>query len=160
MLPNLNQPNRMKKLLFILTLLAMVVFPNVAPAQEPSERCHLSDGVGLVAREDRQGREGEEAGIAALPSEQGATLAPGDLRIPNACRRIFQRSKSVASHHRKSRVSARRLVFAFGCSSDFSEASRQNRLEGIRSVTFSEEGCHLYGGRLSPLRREVVTLSE
>jgi hypothetical protein len=71
----------MKKLLFILALLAMVVLPNVAPAHETSGRRHLSDGVALVALEDQSGRGGEGAGIAALPSEQGATLASRELRF-------------------------------------------------------------------------------
>ena len=58
----------------------MVVLPNEAPAQETSERWHLSDGVGLVTLEDRQGRGGEEAGMEALSAEQEATLASGNLR--------------------------------------------------------------------------------
>ena len=154
MLPNLNQPNRMKKILFILALLAMVVLPKVAPAQKPSERRQLSDGVALVALEDRPGRGGDgtvtDCGIA---SGTGGNFGIGGSTLPkNALsERTFQllkvpiqRTKSAASHDRKSRVGARRLVFAFGCPSDFSEASMQNRVDGIRS-------CHLFRVKLSPL---------
>ena len=153
MLTNLNQPNRMKKLLFILALLAMVVLPNVAPAHEPGEHRHFSDGVALVSLEERPSRGGEGTGIAALPAEKEATLASGDLRcgqqMPPPARKFqllkdpIQRTKSVASHDRKSRVSTRRLVFAVDCPPDFSEASRQNKVDGICGVTLTERSCHL-----------------
>ena len=78
MLPNLRRPNRMKKIPFILTLLAMVVLPNVALAQEPSERCHFSDGAALGTLEERPCRGGDGTGIEALSAEKESTWASGD----------------------------------------------------------------------------------
>jgi hypothetical protein len=105
MLTNLNQPNRMKKILFILALLAMVVLPNVAPAHEPGERRHLSDGVGLVTLEDRPDRGGN--GDCGIASGTGGSFGIGGSTLPKNAppartfqrlRAPIQRPKSAASY--------------------------------------------------------------
>jgi len=138
-----------------------VVFPNVAPAHEPGEHRHFSNGVALVALEDGPGRGGEGTGIAALPAEQGVSLAPGDLRCQQMRFWNGQFNSSKPRFNAPSPLPAiteslgsvpvgwclpldALLVF-------LTHPGKIGPME-FAVVTSSERNCHLYRGRLSPFQ--------
>ena len=167
MLASLNQHNRMKKLLFILALLAMVVLPNVAPAHEPGEHRQLSDGVDLVALEGRAGGDGEGMGVAELPAKKEATLASGDLRFQmhprhgdfNSLKPRFNAPIPLQAITESQGSVPIGWCLPLAALLIFLRHPGKIGSMGFAVSPLQRENCHLYRERLSPFQGKVVTFA-